>query len=238
VTQTALRQTDFDAVAGDYDESLPAHVVEHYLRKRVAFIRQHVPPGPTLDVGCGTGVLAARLTNLGYQIVGVDPSRGMLAQLRQARPEIPVIAGDATALPFADGTFALTYCVAVMHHVAEQDAVRKTLTEMARVTRPGGRIVVWDHNPRNPYWRLLMRRVPQDTGAERLIPESELLAGLQAGGAEPVVVTRSGFVPDLVPPRLLRAAAGIERFVEVAPVLNLLCAHNVVLAAKNGAFTR
>jgi len=238
VTQTALRQTDFDAVAGEYDESLPAHVVEHYLRKRVAFIRQHVPPGPTLDVGCGTGVLAARLTNLGYQIVGVDPSRGMLAQLRQARPEIPVIAGDATALPFADGTFALTYCVAVMHHVAEQDAVRKTLTEMARVTRPGGRIVVWDHNPRNPYWRLLMRRVPQDTGAERLIPESELLAGLQAGGAEPVVVTRSGFVPDLVPPRLLRAAAGIERFVEVAPVLNLLCAHNVVLAAKNGAFTR
>jgi hypothetical protein len=45
-------------------------------------------------------------------------------------------------------------------------------------------------------------------------------------------------VPDLVPPRLLRPIVGIERFVEAAPVLNLLCAHNVVLAAKNGAFTR
>ena len=42
---------------------------------------------------------------------------------------------------------------------------------MVRVARPGGRILVWDHNPRNPYWGRLMARVPQDTGEERLIPE-------------------------------------------------------------------
>jgi SAM-dependent methyltransferase len=235
MTQTATKQTDFDIVAGEYDESLPAHVVDHYLRKRVAFIREHVPPGPTLDVGCGTGVLAAKLANLGYGMVGVDPSRGMLARLQQAQPDIPAIAGDGTALPFPDAIFAFTYCIAVMHHVAEREAVRKTLTEMARVTRSGGKVLVWDHNPLNPYWRLLMRRVPQDTGAERLIPTDELLAGLAAGGAEPLVVTRSGFVPDLVPPRLLRPMAGIERVVEAAPLLNLLCAHNVVLAVKEGA---
>ena len=39
-------------------------------------------------------------------------------------------------------------------------------------TRPGGRVLVWDHNPRNPYWGRLMARVPQDTGEERLIPEA------------------------------------------------------------------
>lgn len=232
------KQTDFDVVADAYDESLPAHVVEHYLKKRVAFIRQHVPPGPTLDVGCGTGVLARRLADLGYQMHGVDPSRGMLAHLQQARPDIPAIVGDGAALPFEDGTFALTYCIAVMHHVADNAAVRKTLTEMARVTRPGGRVLVWDHNPLNPYWRFLMKRVPQDTGAERLIPTAELLAGLRAGGAEPLVVTRSGFVPDLVPPRLLGSMAAVERVVEATIGLNLLCAHNVVLAAKDGHPTR
>jgi hypothetical protein len=104
---------------------------------------------------------------------------------------------------------------------------------MARVTRPGGRVLVGDHNPLNPYWRLLMRRVPQDTGAERLIPTDELMAGLRAGGVEPLVVTRSGFVPDLVPPPLLRPMVAVERVVEATAGLNLLCAHNVVLAAKS-----
>ena len=57
-TTGAHGQTDFDAVADAYDESLPEHVVEHYIDKRVTFIRQHVALGRVLDVGCGTGVLA------------------------------------------------------------------------------------------------------------------------------------------------------------------------------------
>jgi len=200
-------QTDFDAIAAEYDESLPAHVVEHYLTKRVAFVRRHVPPGPALDLGCGTGLLAERLADAGYDVVGLDPSRGMLAQLRRRRPGLPAVAAGGTALPFADGVFALTLCVAVMHHVAEPDAVRRTLTEMARVTRPGGHVLVWDHNPRNPYWPLLMRRVPQDTGAERLIPEEEIVAGLTAGGARPVLTAQVGLVPDFAPRSLLGSFA-------------------------------
>jgi SAM-dependent methyltransferase len=227
------QQTDFDEVADEYDESLPAHVVEHYLRKRSDFIRRHVPPGPTLDVGCGTGVLATRLADLGYQITGLDPSRRMLEHLVRSRADIPTVVGDGTSLPFPDGTFALTYCVAVMHHVAEREAVRKTLMEMARVTRSGGHILVWDHNPTNPYWLLLMKRVPQDTGAERLIPANELLAGLREGGARSVSVAQRGLVPDFVPPRFLGMAAKIEGLVEAVPLANKLCAHNVVLALKD-----
>ncbi|MGH2557722.1 MAG: class I SAM-dependent methyltransferase [Thermomicrobiales bacterium] len=225
-------QTDFDAVAPVYDESLPAHVVAHYLTKRFDFIRQHVPPGPALDVGCGTGLLAERLADAGYAVVGLDPSRGMLRQLHGRRPDVPGVAAGGTALPFADETFALTYCIAVMHHVAAPEAVRRTLTEMARVTRPGGRILIWDHNPRNPYWPRLMKRVPQDTGAERLIPTAEIVAGLEAGGARPVLIRQTGFVPDFAPHRLLGVAAAAERVVEAMPFVNRLCAHNVVLAIK------
>ncbi|HEU0115706.1 MAG TPA: methyltransferase domain-containing protein [Thermomicrobiales bacterium] len=234
-TKPAARDhTDFDAIADEYDDSLPHHVVEHYLRKRLAFIQAWTRPCPTLDLGCGTGVLAERVAAAGYDVVALDPSRGMLTQLRRRQPGIPAVAGSGQALPFADDTFGLTYCVAVMHHVAEPDAVRATLTEMARVTRPGGHILVWDHNPRNPYWPLLMRRVPQDTGAERLIPEDEIIRGLRAGGAQPVHAAQLGLMPDFTPPPLVGAMARLERLAERGPGVRRFCAHNVVLAVKAG----
>jgi SAM-dependent methyltransferase len=226
-------ETHFDDIAEHYDESLPPHVVEHYLSKRAAFIREHVPRGRVLDVGCGTGALAERLADEGYEVTGVDPSEGMLDVLRKRAPSITAVHAGGTDLPFEDNSFDLAYCVAVMHHVAEPGAVRKTLTEMVRVTRSGGRVLVWDHNPRNPYWKNLMGRVPQDTGEERLIEEDELIAGLRAGGAEPLFSRQLGLVPDFVPPRALGLAAGAERLVERAPGLRRLCAHNVILAVPS-----
>ena len=105
---------------------------------------------------------------------------------------------------------------------------------MVRVARPGGRVLVWDHNPRNPYWGRLMARVPQDTGDERLIPEREVIDGLRGAGAEIVRSEQLGLVPDFVPPAGLPAAAALERGVERTPLIRRLAAHNVVLAAKPG----
>jgi SAM-dependent methyltransferase len=227
-----VTETHFNDIAGEYDESLPAHVVRHYLDKRVAFIEEHCPTGRGLDVGCGTGVVAERLAAAGWQMTGIDPSDGMLDVLRERAPAVEAIHADGTALPFADDTFDLVYCVAVMHHVAEPAAVRQTLTEMVRVAKPGGRVLVWDHNPRNPYWGRLMAKVPQDTGEERLIPEDEVVGGLRAGGAQIVSATQLGMVPDFVPPRALGAAAALERAVERTPLVRRLGAHNVVLAIK------
>lgn len=228
-----MSEAHFDEIAGAYDESLPSHVVEHYLQKRADFIRELVPPGSSvLDVGCGTGTLAARIQEAGYEVAGIDPSAGMLEVLRQRAPSIKAVVASGTELPFGNDTFDLVYCVAVMHHIALAGDVRKALAEMVRVAKPGGQILVWDHNPRNPYWRFLMARVPQDTGEERLIPEAEILAGLRAAGAEPVLSAQLGMVPDFAPPKLLGVAAGAERIAEHTPGLRRLCAHNVLLAAK------
>jgi ubiquinone/menaquinone biosynthesis C-methylase UbiE len=227
-----LSNSHFDSIASVYDESLPEHVVEHYLRKRVAFIVAHCPRGRGLDVGCGTGTLAARLAQAGYEMTGVDPSEGMLEVMRTRHPTVEAVRGDGTALPFEDERFDLVYCVAVMHHIADPEAVRKTLGEMLRVARPGGRILIWDHNPRNPYWGRLMARVPQDTGEERLISEYELMQGLREAGAEITDSMQLGLVPDFVPARSLRAAAALERAFERTPYVRGLAAHNVVLARK------
>ncbi len=227
-----MSNSHFDHIAGEYDHSLPAHVVEHYLRKRVAYVLAACPRGRGLDVGCGTGVLAGRLAAAGFDMTGVDPSTGMLAVARERVPGVAFVQGSGTELPFEDGRFDLVVTVATLHHIADAAAVRTTLSELARVTAPGGRIVVWDHNPRNPYWSRLMGKVPQDTGEERLIPEAEVLDGLRAGGATVLRSQPLGLVPDFVPPRALPLAAGLERAVERTPVVRRLGAHNVVLATR------
>jgi ubiquinone/menaquinone biosynthesis C-methylase UbiE len=105
-----------------------------------------------LDVGCGTGVVtrdvAARVGSRG-SAVGVDPSRALLAVARRraragesaARPTFRL--GDGLALPFAPASFDVTLAVTVLLHVPASDGV---LGEMARVTRPGGRVAVLDQD--------------------------------------------------------------------------------------------
>ena len=227
-----MTSSHFDSIATVYDESLPAHVVEHYLRKRTRFVLEHCPKGRALDVGCGTGVLARRLADVGYEVVGADPSEGMLDVLRAHDARVDAVVASGTALPFPDASFDVVLTVATLHHIADPADVRRTLGEMVRVVRPGGRVLVWDHNPRNPYWGRLMARVPQDTGDERLIGEEEVLAGLRAGGARILRSEQLGLVPDFTPRAGLRAAAALERLVERTPLVRRLAAHNVVLAGK------
>jgi SAM-dependent methyltransferase len=229
-----VSEETFDRIATDYDEALPAHVVAHYLDKRTEFVTACSAPGRGLDVGCGTGVLAARLAARGFEMTGIDPSSGMLDVMRAEHPEIEAVRGSGDELPFSDDDFDLVVTVAALHHIADPVAVRATLGEMVRVCRPGGRIVVWDHNPRNPYWKLLMARVPQDDGTERLIPEREVLDGIRAGGGLPLFSQQLGFVPDFVPPGLMPAMSRLERVAETTPLLRLLCAHNVVVATAAG----
>ena len=226
-------QTDFDSVADEYDDSLPHHVMDHYQAKRVAFIKQHAAPnGKILDVGCGTGVLAEALVKEGFAVTGLDPFQGMLKYVKKRVPELETVHGKGEDLPFPDNTFDFTYCVAVMHHVADKPNVRSTLMEMARVTKPGGKVMIWDHNPRNPYWPFLMRRVPQDTGAERLIPDSEIMAGLAAGGAVTFYNQPLGLMPDFTPPGLVSSVAKVEAVFEKIPLVKLIGAHNVIVAIK------
>jgi len=228
-----LDATNFDTIAGIYDDVFPTHIVEHYLSRRAAYILRHTPAENALDVGAGTGVLAERLTDSGIAVTALDPFPGMLAQLSQRRPDIPTIVANGEDLPFPDNVFDLTYSVAVMHHIARPELVQRTLDEMVRVTRRGGHILIWDHNPLNPYWSLLMRRVPQDVGSERLVPMDEILEDLRAAGATVLRADRRGLMPEFVPPSLLGVAARIERLVEATPGIRAFCSHDVVLARKS-----
>ena len=103
---------------------------------------------------------------------------------------------------------------------------------MGRIVKRGGFVVLWDHNPANPYWPILMKRVPQDSGDERLVPRDELLEAVARAGLRPYKVMRSGFMPDFMPAALTPAWRGVERCVEATPGLSIFAAHNVVVARK------
>lgn len=224
-------QSHYDHLAHEYDGVFSPHVVRHYLDKRVGVVRSLLRSGSVLDVGCGTGVLAAEVAGAGFEAVGVDVSPGMLAEAA-GRGLAGVFAAFSTALPFADDTFNLAITVATLHHLETPARVALTISEMARVVRPDGYVVIWDHNPLNPYWPILMKRVPQDSGEERLVPLAEVLAGARAAGLQVVAARRLGLIPDFVPARLMPLARLAEQVVEAVPPLSLIAAHNVVIGRK------
>src|SRR5436189_4290030 len=95
---------EFEQVSEVYDQTLPSHVAEHYVRRRVAFFRQVLAPGArVLDVGCGTGRLGAAMRGAGFTVVGVDVSAGMLSHAR--RRNVAAVCASVDRLPFADSTF-------------------------------------------------------------------------------------------------------------------------------------
>ena len=226
------RETHFDRIAAAYNSSLPSHVVAHYLERRAAALRALVPaPGPVLDVGCGTGLLAWKLEQIGYRVTGLDSSVGMLKQ-PPAEQLSRRLLGDAGRLPVRDGAFPLVVTVATLHHLGERELVKATIEEMVRVTARGGVTVIWDHNPLNPYWPLLMHRVPQDADVHRLVSLREIRDTLRGLPGLHVSHRRSGWVPDFAPRFSLPLLGIVERALEAVPGVRAFSAHNVVLVRK------
>ena len=94
-------------------------------------------PGRVLEVGCGPGELAERIgRDFGADVVAVDTSERMVA-LASGRG-VPALLGDVQALPFPDGSFHCALAAWMLFHVRELD---RALAELARVLRPGGRLV-------------------------------------------------------------------------------------------------
>jgi len=222
----------YTEVAHEYDDVFPRHVAEHYLDKRTGLVKTLLPQGGlVLDVGCGTGQLGAAIASEGYDVFGVDLSPAMVARARD-RGLAGTFSAITTALPFAANSFDVALTVATLHHLETPERVAATVREMGRVVKRVGFVVLWDHNPANPYWPILMKRVPQDSGDERLVPLAELLADTRAADLREHHVFRSGFTPDFLPGALMPVWRWVERAVELTPGLNILAAHNVVVARK------
>ena len=97
--------------------------------------------GRTLDVGCGTGRNLS-LVGAGTRVIGLDPAREPLLAARRRAPRVPLVQGDAQALPFRDGTFDTVISGLVFCSVPDP---RRGLAEVRRVLRPGGALRMLEH---------------------------------------------------------------------------------------------
>jgi len=101
-----------------------------------------------LDAGCGTGRYALRLAQAGARVRGVDTSEEMLAVARgkqaESGVEVDFRLGDIGRLPHADACFDAAVCALTLSHVADLGGA---IGELARVLRPGGRLVVSEFHP-------------------------------------------------------------------------------------------
>ena len=136
----------FEREAEVYERSRPSYPPEV-----VAWFAEHlrIAPGTRVaDVAAGTGKLTRLLVPLGADLFALEPVTGMAAQLRATCPGVPLVAGTAEALPFADGALdAIT--VAQAFHWLDADSA---LAEFHRALVPGGRVgLVWNARDRtNP----------------------------------------------------------------------------------------
>jgi ubiquinone/menaquinone biosynthesis C-methylase UbiE len=124
-----------------YDGPNPAIAREEPI---VHAILAELPPGRALDAACGTGRHAARLLELGHQVVGVDATPAMLALARKKVPAADFRRGRLDDLPVQDASVDLVTCALALTHVPDLAPV---LREFARVLRPGGQVVLSDIHP-------------------------------------------------------------------------------------------
>jgi ubiquinone/menaquinone biosynthesis C-methylase UbiE len=96
--------------------------------------------GRTLDVGCGTGRNLSLIA--ATRVIGLDPAREPLLAARRRAPRVPLVQGDAQALPFRDGTFDTVISGLVFCSVPDP---RRGLAEVRRVLRPGGALRMLEH---------------------------------------------------------------------------------------------
>ena len=144
---------DFDTIAANYDRLnrvMTLGLDRRWRRKAVKGLN-----GNVLDVACGTGDMVIELAKRGCMVTGIDLSEEMLSIARHKCRDVPwhvstdaavetchgtsLQVGDAEALPFADGTFDAVTCAFGVRNFVH---LEQGLSEMLRVLKPGGTMVI------------------------------------------------------------------------------------------------
>lgn len=166
----------FDDVADRYDvtNDVLALGQTRLWRRAVVNAVDPYPGDRVLDLAAGTGTSSSPLAHRGARVIPCDFSLGMLSVGARRDPSLTFVAGDALRLPFADGAFDAVTISFGLRNTLDPVAA---LTEMRRVTRPGGRLVVCEFSHptwapmRTVYTEYLMRALP--SVARRLASEPE-----------------------------------------------------------------
>ena len=141
---------------GDFSRQ---HVLDQPMLDRVSALR----PGTALDVGCGEGRFCRMLSQLNVTTVGIDPVDAMVKAARSCDPEGEYQVAFAEHLPFANNSFDL---VVSYLSLIDIDFLDEAVAEMARVLKPGGRLLAANLSSFSTSSAMFGKRYCRDTGEE------------------------------------------------------------------------
>jgi len=141
-----------------------ARILDQFTRQAATFAERHAHTDPlermlrvagvtaddtVLDLGCGPGIVSCAFAQVARHVTGLDLASAMLEKARARQADrgltnMSWVCGDVAKLPFADNSFSMVVTRYTFHHFLSPAGV---LAEMARVCRPGGRVVVADVTP-------------------------------------------------------------------------------------------
>jgi SAM-dependent methyltransferase len=146
-----------------------------------------------LDVGCGVGLVHRYIANAVGSLHGTDVSGSSIEIARKENPGVAYQAYDGHVLPYPDAVFDCAYAVCVLHHVPVPQWL-EFIAEMRRVVRPGGLVLLIEHNPLNPATQFVVRNAPMDENAVLVWPR-RLRALMKAAGLAPPWIRYVLFTP-------------------------------------------
>lgn len=200
-------------LSGEGPEYFSRYKIEELRRRWTAWRRPE--PDAILDFGCGIGGSLPHLARAfpRARLTGLDVSARSLAIAAQRFPEVANLVhhDGGVALPMGSGSCDLVFSACVFHHIPASAQV-PMLGELRRILRPGGLLVVFEHNPANPVTRYMVASCPFDENAVLLRPATLEVRLREAGFASPTI-RFIGFFP-----RQLLALRAAERWFTRLPV--------------------
>jgi SAM-dependent methyltransferase len=146
----ARQASSFGAAAAEYERGRPG-----YPEAAIDWLLPQ-DPGVVVDLGAGTGKLTRQLAARGLEVIAVEPSDGMRAQLQEVLPGVRALGGSAEAIPLPDASVGAVVVAQAWHWVD----VPRASVEVARVLAPGGRLaLVWNMRNARVDWVQELSRI-------------------------------------------------------------------------------
>ena len=210
---------EFDHYAGDYKSLLDRSIkmsgdsAEYFCEYKACYIARVVGPhfsGKILDFGCGIGLLSARLKQHlpGATVHGYDSSS---ESIHVIPPELAACGRFTSDWNSIDGDYQLAVLSNVLHHIGQAQR-EQTIVDIADHLAPGGKLILFEHNPWNPLTRWVVRHCPFDDGVV-LLPPGEVSTYFARTA---LAVRKRDFIVFF--PKMLSAFRGLEPWISWLPL--------------------
>ena len=220
-----MEEAEFDRFAQDYlatherNVRVSGETPDYFARYKIDAVRRRwtatraAEPSRVLDFGAGIGNSLPHLAEMfpRARITALDVSRRSLAIAESRFPgRADFVRYDGADIPLPDASIDLIFSSCVFHHIAADEHV-EIFRRLRRVLAPGGRMIIFEHNPFNPVTRYIVATCEFDENAV-LIRANDLAARQKAAGFGEVRAFYTGFFPAR-----LKALRPLERFMTAIP---------------------